>query len=111
MADLDGDNQLLYDLAELFRVFGDTTRVRILWCLAQSDMCVSHLAERLRMSQSAVSHQLRILKSARLVRVTRQGRNAIYGLDDQHVKAIFDQALQHVSHTSMGRENKNEPDR
>lgn len=90
--------EILYELADLFRVFGDTTRVKILWALSISDLCVADIANLLSMNQSAISHQLRVLKSARLVRVARKGRLAIYGLDDDHVRAIFDQGLSHVEH-------------
>lgn len=92
------EEEILYELADLFRVFGDTTRVKILWALSISDLCVADIATLLSMNQSAISHQLRVLKDARLVRVTRKGRSAIYGLDDDHVRAIFDQGLSHVEH-------------
>lgn len=83
-------------LTELFKVLGDPTRVRILWTLSQGQSCVVHIAEALGMSQSAVSHQLRVLKGARLVKSTRDGRNMLYELDDDHVAQIFQQGLDHI---------------
>ncbi|WP_295586345.1 helix-turn-helix transcriptional regulator [uncultured Oscillibacter sp.] len=87
----------LYDLTELFRIFGDSTRVRILYVLLESEMCVCDLAALLGMTQSAISHQLRALKNARLVKARRDGKTVFYALADQHVKAILDQGLEHVS--------------
>jgi ArsR family transcriptional regulator, lead/cadmium/zinc/bismuth-responsive transcriptional repressor len=87
----------LYDLAELFTVFGDTTRIRILWALAASEMCVCDIAVLLNMTQSAISHQLRVLKQARLVKYRKDGKVVYYSLDDAHVKQIFDQGLVHIN--------------
>lgn len=87
----------LYDLTELFRIFGDSTRVRILYVLLESEMCVCDLAALLGMTQSAISHQLRALKNARLVKARRDGKTVFYALADQHVKAILDQGLEHVT--------------
>ncbi|ATW27593.1 ArsR/SmtB family transcription factor [Candidatus Formimonas warabiya] len=87
----------LYDLAELFKVFGDTTRIRILWALAESDMCVCDIAALLSMTHSAISHQLRVLKQARLVKYRKEGKVVYYSLDDEHVKQIFDQGLTHIN--------------
>lgn len=87
----------LYDLAELFKVFGDTTRVKILYALFAAEMCVCDIASLLNMSQSAISHQLRVLKQARLVKFRRQGKVVYYSLDDDHVKQIFDQGLTHIN--------------
>ncbi|AGC67719.1 HTH transcriptional regulator, ArsR family [Thermoclostridium stercorarium subsp. stercorarium DSM 8532] len=87
----------LYDLAELFRVFGDTTRIKILCALAESEMCVCDIAALLNMTQSSISHQLRILKQARLVRYRREGKVVYYALDDEHVKQIFDLGLIHLN--------------
>ncbi|MBP8819959.1 MAG: helix-turn-helix transcriptional regulator [Syntrophomonadaceae bacterium] len=87
----------LYDLAELFKVFGDTTRVKILYALFAAEMCVCDIAALLNMSQSAISHQLRVLKQARLVKFRRQGKVIYYSLDDDHVKQIFDQGLTHIN--------------
>lgn len=87
----------LYDLAELFKVFGDTTRIRILWALAASEMCVCDIAVLLNMTQSAISHQLRVLKQARLVKYRKDGKVVYYSLDDAHVQQIFDQGLVHIN--------------
>jgi ArsR family transcriptional regulator, lead/cadmium/zinc/bismuth-responsive transcriptional repressor len=87
----------LYDLAEFFKVFGDTTRIRILCALFVSEMCVCDIAALLNMTQSAISHQLRVLKSARLVKYRKEGKIVYYSLDDDHVKGIFDQGFHHVT--------------
>ena len=87
----------LYDLTELFRIFGDSTRVRILYVLFESEMCVCDIAALLGMTQSAISHQLRALKGARLVKARREGKTVFYSLADDHVKAIINQGLEHVS--------------
>ena len=86
----------LYDLTELFRIFGDSTRIRILYVLFESEMCVCDLAELLEMGQSAVSHQLRLLRQARLVRCRREGKSSVYMLDDEHVRQIFELGLTHI---------------
>lgn len=88
----------LYDLAELFKVFGDTTRVKILCTLFKNEMCVCDIAAVLNMTQSAVSHQLRVLKAARLVKYTKKGKAVYYSLDDDHVKTIFAQGFEHINH-------------
>lgn len=90
------DEEILYDVAELFKVFGDSTRIRILCALFESEMCVCDIAKLLGMTQSAVSHQLRVLKQAMLVRCKRQGKAVYYLLSDDHVKTIFNQALDHI---------------
>ena len=90
------EEELLYDLAELFKVFGDSTRIKILYALRQSEMCVCDIAELLGMTQSAISHQLRALKNARLVKARREGKTVFYALADDHVKTIIDQGLEHV---------------
>ena len=87
----------LYELAELFKVFGDTTRVRILYALFACEMCVCDIAALLGMTQSAISHQLRILKQARLVKFRKDGKIVYYSLNDDHIKQIFDQGLSHVN--------------
>ena len=84
------------DLVETFRALGDPTRVRILDALSHGELCVCDLAAVLRVSQSAVSHQLRLLRGLRLVRPRREGRVVFYALDDQHIMSIFKQTLQHV---------------
>lgn len=86
----------LYDLAELFKVFGDTTRVRILSALSVAELCVCDIAALLGMSQSAISHQLRILKQARLVRYRKEGKSVYYSLDDEHVRDVFAKGMLHV---------------
>jgi len=87
----------LYDLAEIFKVFGDTTRIKILYALFASEMCVCDIAVLLNMTQSAISHQLRVLKQARLVKYRKEGKVVYYSLDDEHVKKIFDQGLIHIT--------------
>jgi len=86
----------LYDLADLFKVFGDSTRIKILWALSESDMCVCDIAVLLNMTQSAISHQLRVLKQARLIKYHRDGKIVFYSLDDEHVRQIFNQGLVHI---------------
>ncbi|MBS5934325.1 DNA-binding transcriptional regulator, ArsR family [Anaerosporobacter mobilis DSM 15930] len=90
------DEEILYDLAELFKIFGDTTRIKILCALFESEMCVCDIAELLNMTQSAISHQLRVLKSAKLVKNRKAGKVVFYSLADEHVKRIFDQGLSHI---------------
>ena len=90
------DEDELYDLAELFKVFGDSTRIRILYVLFESDVCVCDLAEMLNMNQSAISHQLKILKQAKLVTGRREGKSVIYSLADDHVRTIIDQGREHI---------------
>ncbi len=86
------------NLAELFKNLGDPTRVRILFALSAGELCVCDLAEILQMSQSAISHQLRLLRAARIVRYRKLGKNVFYTLDDDHVVLLFEQGLAHVSH-------------
>ena len=86
----------LYDLAELFKVFGDSTRIRILFVLFETEVCVCDLAEILQMTQSAVSHQLRILKQNKLVKSRREGKSVFYSLADGHVRTIIDQGREHI---------------
>ena len=87
----------LYDLTELFRIFADSTRVRILYVLEESEMCVCDIAQLLNMTSTAVSHQLRILKGNKLVKSRREGKNIFYSLADGHVTSILDQGMEHVS--------------
>lgn len=87
----------LYDLAELFKVFGDSTRIRILWVLHEAEMCVCDIAVLLNMTQSAISHQLRVLKQANLVKNRKEGKVVYYSLVDDHVREIFDQGLIHIN--------------
>ena len=86
----------LYDLAELFKVFGDSTRIRILFVLFEAEVCVCDLAEVLHMTQSAISHQLRILKQSRLVKSRREGKSVFYSLADDHVRSIIGQGREHI---------------
>ena len=86
----------LYDLAELYKVFGDSTRIRILFLLLESEMCVCDIAHLLNMNQSAISHQLRILKQSRLVKNRREGKSVFYSLADDHVLTILSQGMEHI---------------
>ena len=86
----------LYDLAELFKVFGDSTRIKILYVLVESDMSVGDIAQALNMTQRSISHQLRVLKQSRLVRFRREGKNIVYSLADDHVHTIMSQGLEHL---------------
>lgn len=86
----------LYDLAELFKIFGDSTRIRILFVLFESEVCVCDLARVLNMTQSAVSHQLKILKSSKLVKNRREGKSVFYSLSDNHVRSIVAQGIEHI---------------
>ncbi|MEG6616976.1 metalloregulator ArsR/SmtB family transcription factor [Peptococcaceae bacterium 1198_IL3148] len=91
------EEETLYDLAELFKVFGDSTRIKILWALDEAEMCVCDIAALLNMTQSAISHQLRVLKQAKLVKNRKEGKVVYYSLDDEHVKQIFNQGLVHIN--------------
>lgn len=86
----------LYDLAELFKVFGDFTRIRILYVLFESELCVCDLATALNMNQSAISHQLKVLKQAKLVKGRREGKSVIYSLSDDHVRTMIAQGMEHI---------------
>lgn len=86
----------LNDLAELFKVFGDPTRIRILFVLFEAEVCVCDLAEALNMTQSAVSHQLKVLKQAKLIKNRREGKSIFYSLADEHVRTIIAQGMNHV---------------
>ncbi len=90
------EEELLYDLAELFKVFGDSTRVKILYVLLESEMCVCDIAQLLNMTQSAISHQLRVLKTNQLVKYRREGKTVFYSLADAHVHTILSQGLEHI---------------
>ena len=90
------DEDSVFDLAELFKVFGDSTRLKILCVLLESEMCVCDIAELLNMSFSAISHQLRVLKQSKLVKFRREGKTVIYSLSDEHVRSIIDQGLEHI---------------
>ncbi|MBO5291612.1 MAG: helix-turn-helix transcriptional regulator [Lachnospiraceae bacterium] len=90
------DEEQLYDLADFFKVFADSTRIKILYVLLCSEMCVCDLAQILNMSQSAISHQLRTLKQMDLVRNRREGKTVFYSLSDGHIKTILSQGLDHI---------------
>ncbi len=90
------DETELYDLSELFKVFGDSTRIRILFVLFEAEVCVCDLAKVLNMTQSAISHQLRILKQNKLVKSRREGKSIFYSLADGHVRTIISQGLDHI---------------
>ena len=91
------DEDTLYDLAELFKVFGDSTRIKILFALYESELCVCDLAETLNMTQSAISHQLQILRINKLVKSRREGKSMFYSLADSHVVTIIAQGIDHVN--------------
>jgi len=95
--DIMPDEESLYDLAELYKVFGDSTRIRILYVLFAAEMCVCDIAQLLNMSISAISHQLRVLKGADLVRFRREGKSVFYSLADDHVRAILGQGMDHIT--------------
>lgn len=88
---------LIYDVAELFKVFGDSTRTKILTALFESEMCVCDIGRLLNMTKSAISHQLRILRQNKLVKARKSGKEVFYSLADNHVKIIFKMAIDHVS--------------
>ena len=90
------DDELLYDLAELFKMFGDSTRIKILYALFESELCVCDIARLLGLTQSAISHQLRLLKSAKLVQYRREGKTVYYSLADAHVRSIVGQGMEHI---------------
>lgn len=90
------DENEMYDLAELFKCFGDSTRVRILCVLLDGEVCVNEIADSLTMTQSAVSHQLKLLKSAKLIKSRRDGKSILYSLADEHVRSIIALGLEHI---------------
>lgn len=89
-------DDIISRLSEVFKIFGDSTRIRILWALFDKELCVFDISEAINMSQSAISHQLRTLKQARLVKSRRNGKNTFYSLDDEHIKRIIEQVLIHI---------------
>lgn len=91
------DDEILYDLAELFKIFGDSTRIKILYVLLESEMCVCDIAQLWGMTQSAISHQLRSLKQSKLVKYRREGKTVFYSLADSHVHSIIAQGMEHVA--------------
>ena len=90
------EDEFLYDLADLFKIFGDTTRIKILYYLFDDELCVGDISEILGLSQSSVSHQLRILKDSKLVKFRRSGKSMFYSLDDEHVRSILDLGMEHL---------------
>lgn len=90
------EDEVLYDLAELFKIFGDTTRVKILYALLEEELCVCDLAGLMDVTQSAVSHQLRLLKASKLVKFRREGKTVYYSLADDHVTRILSQGMEHI---------------
>ena len=90
-------DEALYDLAELFKIFGDSTRVKILYALLESELCVCDLAKLMEVTQSAVSHQLRVLKASKLVKFRREGKTVYYSLADEHVSRILSQGMEHIA--------------
>ena len=90
------DDEKLYDLAELFKVFADSTRIKILYALFEAELCVCDIAQLLGLTQSAVSHQLRVLKAGRLVKPRKEGKTVFYSLADDHVRALIAQGMEHI---------------
>ena len=97
------DDEHFFDLAEFFSVMGDSTRIKILYLLFEGEMCVCDISEKLSMSMSAISHQLRVLKNAHLVKFRKNGKSVLYSLDDEHVKVIINMANQHINEIFGGR--------
>ncbi len=91
------EEELLFDLAELFKIFGDSTRVKVLFVLFEAEMCVCDIAQLLGMTQSAISHQLQVLKKSKLVKYRREGKTVFYTLADSHVRTILDQGMEHIT--------------
>ncbi|MCI7804365.1 MAG: metalloregulator ArsR/SmtB family transcription factor [Oscillospiraceae bacterium] len=91
------EEEKLYDLAELFKIFGDSTRIKILYALFEAELCVCDIAQLLNVSQTAVSHQLRVLKTNKLVKCRKEGKNVFYSLADDHVCSIINQGMDHIN--------------
>ena len=91
------EEEKLYDLAELFKIFGDSTRIKILYALFEAELCVCDIAQLLKVSQTAVSHQLRVLKTNKLVKSRKDGKNVFYSLADDHVYSIINQGMDHIN--------------
>lgn len=87
-----------YDLADFFKIFGDSTRIKILFSLFQKEMCVSEMVNELGMTQSAISHQLRLLRQNDIVKFRKEGQSAIYSLDDEHVSVLLEKGIEHIKH-------------
>ncbi len=95
---IEKDEEFIYDVADFFKVFGDSTRLKLLHLLLEKDMCVGDIAEKLSMTQSAVSHQLRVLRQSDLVKFRKEGKAVIYSLDDYHVKDVLQAGISHIGH-------------
>ena len=91
------EEEKLYDLAELFKIFGDSTRIKILYALFEAELCVCDIAQLLKVSQTAVSHQLRVLKTNKLLKSRKDGKNVFYSLADDHVYSIINQGMDHIN--------------
>ena len=91
------EEEKLYDLAELFKIFGDSTRIKILYALFEAELCVCDIAQLLKVSQTAVSHQLRVLKTNKLVKSRKDGKDVFYSLADDHVYSIINQGMDHIN--------------
>lgn len=92
------NEEMCYDLSDFFKIFGDSTRIKILYALFQSEMCVNDLVNELGMTQSAISHQLRLLRQNDIVKFRKEGQSAIYSLDDEHVSILLDKGIEHIRH-------------
>lgn len=90
------EDEILFDLADFYKIFGDTTRIKILYALDKKDLCVCDIASILNMTVSAVSHQLKTLRDSNLVKTRREGKSIVYSLSDEHVKKIIDCGLEHI---------------
>ncbi len=86
----------IFDLADLFKIFGDSSRIKIMYAISETELCVQEIAGIVEMTQSAVSHQLRVLKNSRLVKSRKNGKEVYYSLDDDHVSSIFSKGLEHI---------------
>lgn len=91
------DEEILFDLADFFKIFGDSTRLKILYALSIDEMCVCDISSLLGMNQSAISHQLKVLRQSKLVKYRREGKAAYYSLDDHHIKDVLKQGFEHVT--------------
>ena len=92
------NEEMCYDLSDFFKIFGDSTRIKILYALFQSEMCVTELVNELGMTQSAISHQLRLLRQNDIVKFRKEGQSTIYSLDDEHVAVLLDKGIEHIKH-------------
>ncbi len=94
----DYDEEFIYDLSDFFKLFGDSTRLKIIFCLMDRELCVNDLAQSLEMSQSSISHQLKILRQNKVVKNRKDGKQVFYSLDDEHVSSILIQGVEHLGH-------------